>query len=482
MRRDGKLEPASWEEALSLIAEKIKEAKPNGKLAAFGGNTLTTEENYLFQKLMREGAGVNNIDHRIGMPIVPLDKEGIAPGMEMTIGECEELSFAVLFGVDMTEEFPVIWLRLKQAINRGATVIFLGHFAPEIAPHLKQTFVHTPGQEMEMIKQHLPAIAELAAKGKKGALFVGRQYLATQERQSLLSELLKFRQATPNVSLNILEGQGNSFGARLAGMRPDLGPLGERLSKPGLDAVQVLENAARSGWDLLYVAGSNPAAKFPSKLWSEARAKFGFLVVQDLFMNDTAWQADVVLPALSFIEKGGSFVNIEGRVQRLLPGKTIPDNIYSDGDVFISLGENLGIELALDAHFLQVLKPGRVPHSLPQTIESHSSQNSDQKGSLFATFAPKLFDQGVRMKHNPHVFHLVKEPKVRLHPSECTQRGIKEGDTVRLKANGSTITASIKLDERVAEKTVVLPLGFEAIPVHDLGTNLFNGLAIEIEQ
>ena len=56
--------------------------------------------------------------------------------MEMSIGECEELSYAVLLGIDLTEEFPVIWLRLKQAINRGAKVIFLGHYAPEIAPHL----------------------------------------------------------------------------------------------------------------------------------------------------------------------------------------------------------------------------------------------------------------------------------------------------------------------------------------------------------
>ncbi|MCE5317808.1 MAG: NADH-quinone oxidoreductase subunit NuoG, partial [Parachlamydia sp.] len=241
MRRNGSLQPASWEEALTVIAVKIKEASPDRKLAGFGGNPLTVEENYLFQKLMREGAGVNHVDHRIGMPIIGLEEEGLAPGMEMTIGECEELSFAILFGIDLTEEFPIIWLRLKQAINRGAKVIFLGNYAPEIARHLTNTVLHAPGQELKILQEHLPHVEELAKSGK-GAIFVGRQYLHSPQRLAILSELHKMRKA--NLKLNILEGRGNSMGARFAGMRPDLGPLEKPLSQPGYDANQVLDQAA----------------------------------------------------------------------------------------------------------------------------------------------------------------------------------------------------------------------------------------------
>ena len=146
IRRYGKLEIASWDEATSLIAEKIKEAKPNGKIGAWGGNPLTVEENYLFQKLIREGAGANNIDHRVGSSILNVKEEGLPPGMEISIGDCEELSYAILLGWDITEEFPVIWLRLNQAINRGASITFIGHYAPEVAPHFKQTILHPPGQ------------------------------------------------------------------------------------------------------------------------------------------------------------------------------------------------------------------------------------------------------------------------------------------------------------------------------------------------
>lgn len=481
VRRNGKLESAGWDEALSLIAQKMKEFKPNGKLAALGGNPLTTEENYLFQKLMRTGAGVNHVDHRIGTPIIPLNEEGVAPGMEISIGECEALSYVVLLGVDLTEEFPVIWLRLKQAINRGAKVVFIGHFAPEIAKHLSETILHAPGNEIEMIQKHLPRMADLGEQAK-GAVFVGRQYLDTSHRLDILAEVVKVKQTMPNVSLNIMEGRGNSIGARLAGMRPDLEPLGKRADKPGFDAVKILENASSTGWDFLYVAGANPVTKFPSGLWTEARKKLGFLVVQDLFLTETAQQADVVLPTLNCMEKGGSFINISGQVQILRPGKEIPKDIYSDGEIFTLLAQKLNIPMAFDREFAEALNQKKVlkKMSLLDLKAQNSKVEKQNTGSLAAAFAYALFDQGVRMKHDPHLIQLAKEPRVRLHPIDGAKRGVHQNDQITLSVGNNAITAKVKLDDRVAEGTVVIPLGFDQVPAHELGTNLLNGLLVNL--
>lgn len=489
IRRQGQLALASWDEALSLIASKIREAKPNGKLAAFGGNPLTFEENILFQRLMRECAGVNHVDHRIGMPILSSEEEGIGPGMEMAIGECEELSFAVLFGLDLTEQFPVIWLRLRQAINRGAKVIFIGHFAPEIASYLSETKIHAPGQELEMLKQYLPRIAEFAKEGKKGAFFVGRQYLANPQRRTILSELLKLRQTFPNVTLNIMEGRGNSMGARLAGMRPDFGPFNQSIHSPGMNALQVLESSLRDGWDFMYIAGANPALKFPTQLWKGARSKLKFLVVQDLFLTETAQQADVVLPALTFIEKGGSFINIEGRVQTLLPGKEIPENLFSDGEIFTKIAQKLNVDLDQNAgvELAAKLKLERIPLERPQKIEAKAHEKTPPPSlpqkTLGATFSRLLFDHGVRMKHDPHLVWMAKEPRMRMNPQEGAIRGLKDNDKAQCTANGHTITAKVQLDENVAMGTLVLPLGFELeIPVHDLSAHLNNGLQVQVER
>ena len=485
IRRNGQLEPCSWDEALSLIASKITNAKPNGKLGALGGNPLTTEENFFFQQLMRRGAGVDNIDHRVGSPIFSLEEETIAPGMEMSIGECEQLSFAVLAGVDLTEDFPVIWLRLRQAINNGAKVIFIGHYAPEIAHHLSRTITHSPGKELDTLKIIIPEITKLAAEGKKGAIFVGSQYTRSANRGAILSEISKYTQTAPAVSLNILEGRGNSMGARLAGMRPDMGPLGKKLEKPGLNAIQILEAAAQNGWDYLHVAGTNPVTQFPKKLWKDARAKLGFLVVQDLFLTETAQQADVVLPVLSAVEKGGTFVNIEGRLQNLLPGKEIPEAVYSDGEIFERIANKLQIQLEMAPEFASILNssryaPVRAGNDLP--IKAQTTAPSED-GILSASFAHALFDQGVRMNHDPHVSELVKPARIRINPLDAFKLNIANGNRISINVkngNGHSVTGVAKLDGGVAPGTVVLPLGFVDFPVHNLGTNLMNGLPIEL--
>lgn len=485
IRRNGRLEPATWDEAITLIADKLKEAKLRGKIAAFGGNPLTVEENYRFQKLMRIGIGINNIDHRIGTPILKLDEEGMPPGMEMYIGDCEKLSYAIFLGFDITEEFPIIWLRLKHAINNGAKILFLGHYAPEVAQHLTEVILHPPGKEIDSIKKHQKKLSEFASKGGKGAIFLGKQYLASSQRASIISEAVQFAQTLPDCVVNIMEGRGNSMGARIAGMHPEMQAFGKAANRVGLDAGQVIQTAAEEGWDILYVAGADPAVKFPSKLWNEARSKLGFLVVQDLFLTRTAQQADVVLPTLCYMEKAGSFLNIEGRVQRILPGKSIPDGIYGDGEIFTLLAHKLSVDLNIEKSFYDSLQTDNILKGKGtlsvKPSESKPEKPVDGPDTLLATFAPFLFDQGMRMKNNPHLIKMAKEPFVRIHESEGRKRNIKTGDKVRIEANGSAISGKVKLDNRVAEGTLLLPLGFDELPVHDLALNLVNGLSVKIK-
>lgn len=478
IRKNGKLEISSWEEAIGLIAEKIQKAKPQGKLAALGGNPLTVEENYLFQKLMRNGAGVNHVDHRVGMAILNLQEEGLQPGTEISLGDCEKLSTILLLGLDITEEFPVIWLRLKQAINHGAKAIFIGHYAPEIASHLNQIILHPPGKESEALSN----LSELIPNDQKAAIFVGRQYLNLESRMSILSTLLQIRKTAPNLSLNIMEGKGNSAGARFAGMLPNVGPAGQPIHTPGYNVVEFIQKA-QEGWDYLHVAGANPAKKYPSHLWKTLRSKLGFLVVQDIFLTETAQEADVVLPTYCYVEKGGSFINIEGRVQRLFPGKEYPQGICSDAEIFEKIAQALKIELSIDPSFTEKLQKPLLK-ILPENVSTTATNTiaNTPEGSLAATFAPALFDQGVRMKHNPHVMKLAKNPGARIHSSEGIKRRLTDGDKIKITGNGATIEGWVKFDDKVAEKTIVLPLGFSEIPVHELGIGLLNGLAIEISR
>lgn len=494
MRKENKLVPVSWDEALTAVADHITKSQQSGnKIGALGGNPLTIEENYLYQKLVRNVFQSKHIDHRVGELIMPLDQEGLAGGMEIHFGECRELSFAILLGLDVTEEFPILWLQLKEAMNCGAQVLFQGHFAPEVTNLLTETILHPPGEELSNLHNLLPKIAELAGKEGKGAIFVGRQYLATPQRKQLLFELLRLQQDMPNVKINIMEGTGNGIGARLAGVHPELEPFGEIISQKGLNTIELLETAAQEGWDYLHVAGADPASQLPRDLWKKARANLKCLVVQDLFLTDTARQADIILPSYCFLEKSGHFLNIAGQLESIHPGKSLPTELYNDGKIFEMIAEKLHQPLEIELRFTEELRRKAnatqttgMPPLLPQRPKELSAAASpaacpkDHPDALATTFAAALFDQGTRMRHNLHLRHLAKKPKIRIHPSEGEKRNLKENEDIKLSFNGSNVDGTIALDPGVSLGTIVLPLGFEHLNASALSPRLLNGTLVTI--
>lgn len=476
VRKEGELQEVSWKEAFDAIFHGLQKAE---KRAGIGGNPLTVEENYLFQKLIRECLKSEHLDHRVGSPVPTLEEEGLAPGMETSLGDCENLSAALLLGLDVTEEFPLLWLRLKTAINKKIPLTFLGHFKPEIASYFSETILHAPGEEISHLEQHLDHFSQL--QGPLG-IFVGRQYLASPSRRAILAKLIKFRSQNPQVNIHILEGRGNSQGARFAGMHPELGPMGNLRENAGLNTIEMLKKAGESGWGYLHVAGADPAGKLPKDLWKKAREGIQTLVVQDLFLTETAKSADIVLPTLCFLEKEGHFINISSDLQRLQPGKDLPDNIYSDGEIFKKIAERFNFPLEMDDLFIERLltEGARRPNHSQELSEENVTPPSNPEGTLSATFSRSLFDDGVRMRHNTRLHKLVKAPYARMHPNEAANRNIAEGAILRLGLHETTIEALVALDEGVALGTLVLPLGFESLHTKDLTPYQLNGEPITV--
>jgi NADH-quinone oxidoreductase subunit G len=86
----------------------------------------------------------------------------------------------------------------------------------------------------------------------------------------------------------------------------------------------------------------------------------------------------------------------------------------------------------------------------------------------------------VRMKHNTHLSQMAKEPFIRVHPLEASKRNLKSGSAVKVHHNGYFITGKLKIDERVAGVTVVIPVGFDDIATYELGPELRNGLPVSV--
>lgn len=298
VRYASQLRRVTWDEASAAAAKGLQEAansNPNS-VAGIGSSRCSNEDLYLFQRLFRNALGTNNIDHRM-VPFTPLP-------MQTSIAEVGEAKKIVAIGTQIDDDLPVLWLRIYKAISKGGAEYFRND-----DPRSSQ-------------------VAEAIAAGP-GTVVLAWYTLPQAEIDFLQAACQK-----SGARLNMLLPDNNSWGAIQMGVLPNRLPAlakvgngaspsyekmwgGPLPAEPGLDTRGILEGCVSGAIKALYVMGSDPIASFSdADLARRALDAVPFLIVQDLFQTETGKMADVFLPACSFIEKDGSFTNIEGRMQR----------------------------------------------------------------------------------------------------------------------------------------------------------------------
>ena len=379
IRREGRLVSASWDAALDLVASRLRSAGP--RVGVLAGPRLTNEDAYVAGRFFRTVVGTAHVDHRTDARAgsVSLD---VAWGLRAPIGTIDQADCIVLAGCDVTEEYPVLWLRMKQAVDRGAAVIAVTPKALEVDRSVAHHLVHRYGEGAAVLAGLQAAVlgdepdadlggvapgrlalaAKTLAKSQRPLVLMGALALEAPDGREIwqhLCDLAARWKHTPSV----MRGRGNAFGAALAGLLPGRGPGGRRLeeasgtvaaawgatiaSGEGLSSPEMIEAASRGELDVLYVMGTDPATDVPdARQWSAARARAPFVVVHDAFLTATAATADVVLPALVLPEKDGTVSNIEGRVQRLRRATVGPGEARGDAVVLSSLAARMGHPIA----------------------------------------------------------------------------------------------------------------------------------------
>ncbi|MDW8403185.1 NADH-quinone oxidoreductase subunit NuoG [Chloroflexus sp.] len=367
VRRDGKLVPVSWDEALEVVADQLTiiRARHGGSaLAGLAGPQLSNEDLYLFQKLLRE-LGSENIDTGIGGPAaLPPDEIGgwLAPGPGTDLSKLGAGTVALVVGADPEEEAPLYLLRLRGIAQRGGKLIVAGLRPTKLDRSATKVVRYQPAGELAFVHGLLKAALEAGAKPAaldrvqgwndlRRALgqtkledlaaacglpvaeleTLAKDFLAAEQSLIVygwearsagpaLAEalaalmLLSGRAGTANNGIIALLPGGNSRGAIEMGVRPDAGPGYAPRKQRGLDANGIWEAAQAGKVRAIWLAGVDPAAKLPAARAALAAAEF--VVVQDLFLTASAELADVVLPAASVAEREGTYTNAERRVQR----------------------------------------------------------------------------------------------------------------------------------------------------------------------
>jgi NADH-quinone oxidoreductase subunit G len=328
----------------------VRKASGADSIGFIGSNRTTNEENYLLGRVARASIGTNNIDHHrtadYASLIAGLGTQAAAACATMT--QLYEADAVLLVGHDPTEQSPLVAWQIRSAIrHRGARLYIINSKSIRLLRKARGFAEVAKGREAAAARWLAGGEAQLDA----GTIERLSTLKASLEKESnvvilfgaeltgeAVRDLLKFGYSLPGHTRYMALGDyANSRGAADMGQFPDLLPgytpvadakarekfgalWGAKLSeKRGMDARGMLAAAAKGQLHALYVVGANPVKTFGVSATGQL-GKLELLVVQDLFLTETAQLADIVLPAAAAYEKNGTMTNTAGEVQLVRKG------------------------------------------------------------------------------------------------------------------------------------------------------------------
>ena len=444
LRVNGTFKEASWEEALRFVGDKLEAIRDQygpETIAGIASSRLTNEEYYLFQKLFRNVIGTNQIAYGGGA-----STHGLTEGLAKTLGiaastnsirEIRKADCLLVIGVDPAQTHPIIKNEIHLALRRNRTqLIVLGsydigltqatHISPLLPPSI--TLLDRPGMEVPILNTMIQTIfkenldnkgfveektdgikelkekissfqpeasgvtevnkneaekaARIFAKAKRAMILIGSglwSHLNQKEIAMTSSNLalITGHMGKESCGILILLEKCNAQGA------VDMGLSSEGREDGRKD---LLQKALEEKLKALYLVGENPFVSSPA-FGRQALEKIPLIIVQDLFMTETAENAHVVLPACSFVEKGGTFTNLERRVQKLNPLCPPLYQSKSDFDILLSL-----------LRLLESSIPGDTPEAVFEEIgRVLPHYRGIQDGEQWPNASPYLYAEGFPM-------------------------------------------------------------------------------------
>jgi len=520
VRDGGSLREATWDQALDRIADALRRTPPD-QIGVMGGASGTNEDAYLLTRLFRGVVGTNSIDFRDDTAF-PQPAAQAPWGLGRPISDVERADVIVLLGCDLTEEYPIVWLRVKKAVDRGARLVIANPWALEIARWAQHAFTYRRGTEPVLLDalagraspddvgrgsgvdvEVLRDATALLGAAERPLLLAGRAALEQPEGSSVVAALTALRAARPALAVGLLRGRGNAGGAQALGVLPDMlpgyRPLADAAARASVEAVwgrpvpsspgrtvrEMLAGAREGAVRLLYVAGADPAISYPGAgVWRAARERLDLLVVHETFLTQTAASADVVLPVLASAERAGTVGNLEGRVQRQDQAVLGPGEARSDSMIWTALAVRLGDPFAFSSWEdvsaeIARLVPGwaedaRIappPVSAPPRGSEASrgaSPDARSDGTLALVTGARLFDRGTAALRCPGIRAQAGEPFVALHPDDAARLGITGGGLCEVRSGQGVLRLAARVWPGLHPGHAYVPWGFDAAPVATL--------------
>jgi len=335
IRKDGNLVPASWEEAFQRVEDHLR--AESARLVTLVGGRLANEDLFNFSQLTQL---------KLGKPVLYSQMAGgdltaqIGLGSGSNFADMGKGTVILVIASDLHQEAPIWWLRVKQAVKRGATLIVAGARPTRLEKYATHVVRYNYGEEATTlavflkdaeVNDSLKDASQAFASAENGVVIYGSDGLGLVGSEHLAKACTRLLvdygfYGKKNNGLLAVWDKANSQGAWDMGFRPD----------------RNLKGTIREA-DVLMVAGADPAGDDP--VLSDAVKETDFVVVFELFMTETAQLADVVFPVLAQPEREGSFTSADRRVQRFNTVVLNQDGPRSDFGIVAHIARQVGLHL-----------------------------------------------------------------------------------------------------------------------------------------
>jgi formate dehydrogenase alpha subunit len=599
VKRDGRWQAATWDEALDTAAEGF--ARNHGHFGSLASAKATNEDGYVIQKLTRVVMGTNNVDHCTRLCHSPsVEAMLVSMGSGATSNsyqDYEEAGCLMVVGADASANHPVIAIRFRRAVARGARLIVVNPKRVELCDQADLWIRQNPGTDVALFNAMARVILDeglddrefvrartenfedwvralepytldyaervtgvpradiaQAARWYARPAFTGSCLIwgmgitqhvnGTSNAHAVLNlSLVAGQMGFAGSGISPLRGQNNVQGAGDAGCVPTNLPgyagygaadldrfergWGARPpAEPGLVVTEMIEGCLDGRVRAMYVVGENPLLSEPDLHHAEkAIEQLDFLVVQDLFMHETAERAHVFLPAAAFAEKDGTFTNSERRVQRIRQAIDPPGQARPDWWIACELARRTARRLGTSVSGFDYHHPSEIFDELARLwpslagmsyarLESGGLQwpcpTPDHPGTryLYADSFPRgkgrfvPVTQGVEAAELPDpdypfllntgrlLYHwhggtltrrveglleLAPRLEVAVHPADARQLGVDDGGALRVVSRRGELTAYARVTEAVRRGAVFVPF----VKLHDSAANFLTNSAVD---
>jgi NADH-quinone oxidoreductase subunit G len=372
IRRNGKLTPATWEEAFELIGKKfaeVREQHGGQAIGVVGSNRTTNEEAYLLSKFARTVLKTNNIDHHrtADFPALAAALRG-KPDATASMADVYTSPAILLIGNDPTEQHPLLAWQIRNNVRLHRAKLYLVNSQSIKLTRQATAFAQVNENNGEsgfvsFLSGNDAAPDSLGANGTTSAALNQLRDAVRAEKELVVifgsdvrgAGISRLISALPQAKFICLADYANSRGAADMGLYPELLPgyhattgnsgfhqeWGEIPQTAGLDIPGMFDAAKNGKLKALYIVGSNPVGRANVDPFACSQT---FTVVQDMFLTETAVIADVVLPAANAYEKSGSMTNTCGDVQLVKKAGEV-SGTKPDFEMIVRIADAMGFDV-----------------------------------------------------------------------------------------------------------------------------------------